>query len=167
MRFPLTALTLGGKNPNAEGSVRFRRGGLIAATLLVAVSCKGAEGPKTPLGGGPPAGGAPGTPGVDTRAGLSPAARAALDSGNALFRAHLYPLALDQYRLAAKAAPDQGSPVYGIYMAASALNNKKLADSAMAVFSAMTGNASPMFTDSLMKKAHTDPNAGKAKGPTT
>lgn len=67
---------------------------------------------------------------------MSPAAKAALDSGNALQRKKLYPQALAQYRESAKLAPDNTAPTFGIYMAARATNNMVLADSALALIKA-------------------------------
>ncbi len=63
---------------------------------------------------------------------LSSAAKAALDSGNALFRGRKYDLALAQYQVAAKEAPAHAAPLFGIYMIGRATNNKAMADSAMA-----------------------------------
>ena len=77
---------------------------------------------------------------------ISPEVRAALDSGNALFRSgsaldkskataeakKAYTAALEQYRIAAKAAGDNAAPMIGVYMSAQALGDKRLADSAYA-----------------------------------
>jgi hypothetical protein len=62
---------------------------------------------------------------------LGPAAKAALDSGNSLFRKKAYSEALAQYRAAADLAPQHSAPLFGIYMVARATNNKAMADSAL------------------------------------
>ncbi|MBI1809363.1 MAG: hypothetical protein HYR75_05640 [Gemmatimonadetes bacterium] len=64
---------------------------------------------------------------------LPPAAQAALDSGNALFRKKLYAQAMERYRATEKLVPNHPSAVYGIYMVARATNDTTLADSALAV----------------------------------
>jgi hypothetical protein len=94
-----------------------------------------------PLGGATPA--APQLP---------PAARVALDSGNAAYRAKAYPQALAQYRAAAAAAPDEAAPYFGIYMAAMALHNRALADSASTEIRTHTGGQ--MLTDSALRQLH-------------
>ena len=134
---------------------------MVIAAAMVALACKGAEPPKQPLGGGAARG-----PRHRTLANphnmLPPEAKTALDSGNQLYRAGKYKLALAQYRLAAKLAPANAAPYYGIYMAADKLGDKKLADSAMAAVNARADNATPMFNDSLMKKTHLDAKAAAA-----
>lgn len=62
---------------------------------------------------------------------LGPAAKAALDRGNALFRKSDYAGALAEYRTASKLAPQHAAPLYGINMVAKATNDTALADSAM------------------------------------
>lgn len=81
----------------------------------------------------------PGTPTVQLTARDSAAAavlgidaKAALDSGNVLFRAAKYPAALARYRAAAELAPRHPAPYFGIYMVARATGNAKLVDSALA-----------------------------------
>jgi hypothetical protein len=69
--------------------------------------------------------------GVRAEPELSPAAKAALDSGNALFRKKAYAPALAQYRLASALAPKHLAPYYGINMVAQATGNKALSDSAL------------------------------------
>ena len=128
---------------------------IIIIAALAAAACTGPEGKKQPLGGAPAAGAA-GADAATPQLALSREAKAALDSGNALFRARSYPAALTQYRLAAKLAPEAGAPYYGIWMVADKLHDKKLADSAMAQVNLHAANAATMFNDSLMKKAHTD-----------
>jgi len=62
---------------------------------------------------------------------VAPAARAALDSGNAAFRARNYHEALAQYQKSVQHAPEYASAWFGIYMAQEKLGNKAAADSAM------------------------------------
>lgn len=126
---------------------------IAAAALLVGASaCKSKEEPKTPLG----------TMGQQqpqenpARAAMSEEARAALDSGNARFREKKYDAALASYRKAADAAPTSPAPWYGVYMAAQALGDQKLADSAMKQVQTRTGGESPMWSDSSMKKMHSN-----------
>ena len=78
-------------------------------------------------------------------AALSVDAKAALDSGNALFRKKAYAEALAMYRRSANRAPEHPAPPFGIYMVARALNNVALADSALADIKARGGtpDASP------------------------
>jgi hypothetical protein len=84
------------------------------------------------------AGARPGAPSVvhegipdDTNEGplMTGPARVALDSGNALFRAKRYQLALEKYRLAARLAPKEAAPLIGMAMVAAVLPDKRLADS--------------------------------------
>ncbi|HEU4564709.1 MAG TPA: hypothetical protein VFS05_08680 [Gemmatimonadaceae bacterium] len=84
---------------------------------------------------------------------LPPAARAALDSGNAAFREKAYDKALAYYRNGVKAAPDHSAPYFGVYMAAKAMGNLVLADSAMAQVKAHAKGATAM-SDSALKEMH-------------
>lgn len=90
---------------------------------------------------------------TSARSALAPETRAALDSGNAAYRAGQYEKALKSYRDAAKSAPDNAAPYFGIYMAAGKLGNKALADSATAFISAHSGSQ-PGLSDSAMKAMH-------------
>lgn len=56
-------------------------------------------------------------------------AKIALDSGNILFRAKAYDLALAQYRRSARLAPDEVIPLFGVLMVAEARKDPRLADS--------------------------------------
>ena len=139
---------------------------LLAAGLLVAAAaCSEKPAPKVPLGRPND----PGLPRVDTspeaiknnpHSVMMPAAKAALDSGNALYRAGKYQLALTKYRAAAKLAPANAAPYYGMFMAADKLGNKALADSAAKAVAARDPSAPGMFSDTLMKRTHT-PDSGK------
>ena len=108
---------------------------------------------KVPLG--QPSAAAQSNPARDA---LSDAARAALDKGNAEYRAGRYELALAAYRDAAKAAPGNSAPFFGIFMAAQKLHNAKLADSASREIAAIAG-ANPMLSDSAMRNIHSGAKA--------
>ncbi len=84
---------------------------------------------------------------------LPPTTRAALDAGNTEFRAKQYAAALGHYRLAALSSPGEAAPFYGIYMAAQALNNRPLADSAVAEIRGRTGGTGP-FNDTSLRALH-------------
>jgi hypothetical protein len=84
---------------------------------------------------------------------LPPRARVALDSGNAQLRAKRYDAALASYRVAVTEAPGHVAPEFGVYMAAKRMGNGALADSALRIINAHTGN-SPAWTDSAMRSAH-------------
>lgn len=86
------------------------------------------------------------------RDALPPAARSAIDSGNAQYRGGRFKEALASYRSAAKAAPDNASPYFGIYMAAQKLGDQKLADSASKEINKLSGN--PMLNDSSLRAVH-------------
>jgi len=97
---------------------------------------------------------------------LSPAAKFALDSGNALFRKKLYAAALARYRAAGELAPQHAAPLFGVYMVARAMNNTVLADSALASIRARNGNppaAAPHGTsDSALKELRARMKVGTA-----
>lgn len=67
------------------------------------------------------------------RANLPPELVAALDSGNAAFRAGDYEAALQQYRKAVELRKDVAAGWFGVYMAQRALGNIAAADSALSV----------------------------------
>lgn len=88
---------------------------------------------------------------------LGPAARAALDSGNALFRKKAYAAALAQYQSAASLAPQHSAPLFGVYMVARATNNVAMADSALAGIRLRSGVMTPAphtLTDSALRRMH-------------
>ena len=97
---------------------------LIAATLL---ACRKDGPPRVPLGRIADSLVAR----QQAHALLGPAAKAALDSGNVLFRKKAYDEALAEYRAAAALAPQHSAPLFGMYMVARATNNKAMADSAL------------------------------------
>lgn len=68
-------------------------------------------------------------------------AKIALDSGNKLYTAKSYALALAQYRRAAALAPDAEAPVFGMLMVAGVTNDAALTDSATKLLRAL--NDSP------------------------
>lgn len=88
---------------------------------------------------------------------LGPAAKAALDSGNALFRRNAYSAALAEYQQAAALAPQHSAPLFGIYMVARATNNKVMADSAMTAIRLRNGpmpSGPHLFSDSGLRQMH-------------
>lgn len=123
----------------------------LAAAALAAAACSKGEQPKVPL-----AQATQSQPAANPHDALPPAARTAIDSGNAEYRAGHYDGALAQYQLAAKAAPDNAAPYFGVYMVAKKLNKKELADSAMTQIRSKATGSGKMLTDSTMTKMHTD-----------
>jgi uncharacterized protein HemY len=119
--------------------------------LLLAAACnKAAQQPKTPLA-------EMGTPADSTanpHTTMSPAAKAALDSGNVAYRAGKYAEALKSYRSAADQAPLNAAPFFGIYMAADKLGNKTLADSAAAEIRKRSSSTTEMLSDSTLQNLH-------------
>lgn len=68
-------------------------------------------------------------------------AKIALDSGNTLYTAKSYALALEQYRRAAALAPQAEAPVFGMLMVAGVTNNAALTDSATNRLRALNASA--------------------------
>ncbi|MGK2963632.1 MAG: hypothetical protein ACSLFK_16050 [Gemmatimonadaceae bacterium] len=93
---------------------------VVLAGLAIA-ACKGDESPKTPLGAQMGAEQSPVSP-------IGGAAKLALDSGNLLFRAKAYALALEQYRRSADLAPSEIAPLLGIMMVAEVTKDSELAE---------------------------------------
>jgi hypothetical protein len=98
---------------------------------------------------------------------IGPAAKAALDSGNVLFRHKAYAAALAQYRAASALAPQHSAPLFGIYMVARATNNPAMADSALAGIRLRGGAMTPaphVLTDTALRRIHENlprkPSAG-------
>jgi len=88
---------------------------------------------------------------------IGPAAKAALDSGNALFRKRDYAGALAQYRAASALAPQHAAPLFGIYMVARATNDSAMADSALAGIRLRSGplpSAPHSLSDSALRRLH-------------
>jgi len=75
----------------------------------------------------------PGHVPIDGRAssGLTSAAQAAIDSGNAAFRTRSFDVALRWYERAAREVPRHPAPWFGAYMVGQATNNAALSDSAL------------------------------------
>lgn len=123
---------------------------LAAAAIALAACSRASEPPKIPLNQAADAS-AEATPNPHDL--LVPAARTALDSANASFRAGDYQAALTQYRSAAKAQPENVAPYYGVYMVAQKLGDKKLAASAMAEVQSRA-KGSKLLTDTGVTKVH-------------
>ena len=68
----------------------------------------------------------------EARRELDPAVAAALDSGNAAYRARDYEAAREHYAKATRAGEDVAATWFGLYMAELALGNAEAADAAMA-----------------------------------
>lgn len=149
---------------------RRRRLALVAvcaafAAMTFACTARREEPPKTPLGS---------TVGMDSakaveaaHALLGPGAKAALDSGNTLFRKKAYAAALAQYQAASELAPQHVAPLFGIYMVGRATNNQVMSDSALAGIRLRSGSMSPAphtFADSGLQRMHENlkrrPSAG-------
>ena len=128
---------------------------LVRALLaIVTVACTTRdEPPKVPLGRAADSARAE----QQAHALLGPAAKAALDSGNVLFRKKNYQEALAQSRAASALAPQHAAPVFGIYMVARATHNKAMADSALAqnrLRNAPLPGAPHTFSDSALRRMH-------------
>lgn len=82
-------------------------------------------------------------------------AKVALDSGNTLYSAKSYALALAQYRRAASLAPSAEAPLFGMLMVATVTKDSRLADSATAQLRALNGSAAGAgVTDSALADVH-------------
>lgn len=132
----------------------------IAVAAGAALACSGGgDPPKIPLGAASLAN----SKAVEAaHALIGPAAKAALDSGNVLFRKKAYGDALAQYRTASALAPQHSAPLFGIYMVARATNNPAMAESALAGIRLRGGPMAPMphpLTDTTAGRVH--PQLGK------
>ncbi len=81
------------------------------------------------------------------RSDLPTAVVAALDSGNAAYRANDYQAALQQYRKVVELEHDLAAGWFGVYMAQLALGNTEAADSAMNVAQQLAPGASLIHPD--------------------
>ncbi|MES2179098.1 MAG: hypothetical protein V4550_14650 [Gemmatimonadota bacterium] len=132
-----------------------RRRVVAVAFAAASLACSGQEAPKVPLGEiarGDSAGAAAAAHGL-----IGPAAKAELDSGNALFRRKDYPAALEKYRSASALAPQHAAPFFGIYMVARATKNTPMADSALADIRRRNGPLAPAphtLKDSVLGRVH-------------
>ena len=136
--------------------------GAALATMALAACGGGDAGPKTSLAKGPSADSARQI--EEAHSLIGPAARAALDTGNTLFRKKDYPGALAAYRRAGDLAPQHAAPIFGIYMIAKATNNTKLADSTLAEIRKRNGplpETQHGFSDSAITDLHKKLGASK------
>lgn len=110
---------------------------LLVALAFTACSKSADEAPRLPLGHPSVAG----QDGSSERSGpaIHGAAKVALDSGNKLYTAKAYPLALAQYRRAATLAGDQPAPLFGMLMVANVTKDTRLADSVTTLMRALNG----------------------------
>lgn len=111
-------------------SMEVSRVGFCLAAAAIISGCGGSEAPKLPLGH--PTSGVSGGRGAETPSAISGEAKAALDSGNILFRAKAFDRALAQYRRSAQLAPTELAPLLGILMVTDVTRNARLADSTLA-----------------------------------
>ena len=122
----------------------------------VTAACSGTESsPKIPLGQVASADSARAVEAA--HAIIGPAARAALDSGNMLFRQRAYAAALVHYRAASSLAPQHPAPFFGIYMVARAIHDSAMADSALTAIRVRNGpmTAAPHSrSDSALRRFH-------------
>ena len=141
-------------------TIRLHRSGAVVlmaiATSLLACSSPVNDAPKVPLGQVAPVDSAA-TVAVGAHAIIGPRAKAALDTGNALYRKKQYEGALAHYREASELAPQHAAPFFGIYMVARATGNTVLADSALAAIRVRNGPlpAAPRsLNDSVLGRMH-------------
>ena len=113
--------------------------GMSLLTLAMLGGCNRADDePRLPLGHPPVATDGAGGTAVPPITGE---AKAALDSGNAAYKAKDYTAALAHYRKAAALVPTEEAPLFGMLMVASATKNDGLADSVKALMRAMNPQA--------------------------
>lgn len=129
----------------------------LAAIILVATACSTtSDAPKVPLGQRTPVESAT-TVAVGAHAIIGPRAKAALDTGNSLYRKKQYDAALTYYRAASALAPQHAAPFFGMYMVARATSNSVLADSALAAIRVRNGPLPPApgsLHDSVLGRMH-------------
>jgi hypothetical protein len=92
---------------------------VLAAVLIIGCADRDNDAPDT-------------GPDESTPPRIAGEAKVALDSGNVLFRAKAYDLALVQYRRSSQLAPGDPTPLFGVLMVGEATGNSRLADSARA-----------------------------------
>lgn len=105
---------------------------VLAATLVMGCSKKD-EPPMVPLGQAAN----PGLSPHGTVPSITGEAKVALDSGNKLYTAKSYDLALAQYRRAAALAPEAEAPLFGMLMVGNVTKNARLTDSATKLLRAL------------------------------
>jgi hypothetical protein len=145
------------KERHVTRSVLRQRRVLVFAGVVMLACSSGQDAPKVPLSKTAPAPADSAGQEIAAHALLGPAARAALDSGNALFRKKSYAAALAQYQSASSLAPQHSAPLFGIYMVARATNNVAMADSALAGIRLRSGAMTPAphsLTDSALQRMH-------------
>ena len=130
-------------------SIEVSRLGFCLAAAAIISGCGGNEAPKLPLGH--PTSGVSGSE-AETQSGISGEAKAALDSGNILFRAKAYDRALTQYRRSARLAPTELAPLLGILMVTEVTKNAKLADSTLSRMRELN----PGAADSSAARSHAE-----------
>jgi hypothetical protein len=138
---------------------------LFASLAAAAAACSRDDGPRTPLAQAASAASVQEQNAAHSLIG--PAALATLDTGNALFRKKDYAGALARYRAAGELAPQHAAPIFGIYMVAKAINDTKLADSALAEIRKRNGplpEAGHGMSDSALKALHKQLGSPGAKG---
>ncbi len=102
---------------------------IVVLATAAAFGCSKSDAPKIPLSSTSTADSVRAA--ASAHALIGPAAKTALDSGNAAFRKKSYADALTHYRSASMLAPQHAAPFFGIYMVARAMNDTVLADSAL------------------------------------
>lgn len=127
-------------------STYMSRLGLGLAAAVTIGACGDRDAPRIPLQRSNTATAA------ETRIGITGEAKAALDSGNALFRAKAYDRALAQYRRSAQLAPTELAPLFGILMVTDVTKNAKLADSTRARMHELN----PAVADSSVGMSHAE-----------
>jgi hypothetical protein len=116
----------------------FARLTVVALAAALAVGCNKEEPAMVPLGQAA----SPGLSPHGTTPSITGEAKVALDSGNKLYSAKSYRLALAQYRRAAALAPEAEAPLFGILMVANATQDARLTDSATAALRALNDSTS-------------------------
>jgi hypothetical protein len=134
----------------ARSATRAIRLAAVPSLLLGAACSQAKPEAKTPLA--QMAAGSDSTANPHTT--MSPDARAALDSGNAQYKAGKYAEALKSYRQSSSLAPLNAAPFFGIYMAAEKLGMKALADSASTEIKKRESTSTQMLTDSALQNLH-------------
>lgn len=135
-------------------SMEVSRVGFCLAAVTIISGCGGSEAPKLPLGH--PTSGVSGGRGAETPSTISGEAKAALDSGNILFRAKAFDRALAQYRRSAQLAPTELAPLLGILMVTDVTRNARLADSTLARMRELSpvADSSAAMTHAEILEAH-------------
>ncbi|MEO7456483.1 MAG: tetratricopeptide repeat protein [Gemmatimonadaceae bacterium] len=129
---------------------------LLAVTSAMFACSSGSDTPKVPLGERAPADSTQPVA-VGAHAIIGPRAKAALDSGNALYRKKEYAAALVHYREASELAPQHAAPFFGIYMVARATGKAAMADSALVDIRVRNGPLPPAprsLHDSVLGRMH-------------